>query len=524
MRRYVKIFALCLTIALLALTVLISCDRTPPTYNETPPARNNFMSRSRTVYDNINGKSVSVDLFFRNQGEAFNNPNVGVALMLYQCIMYKQSHPDENVTISFTSFHLSVVAAVCLDESKADYSRMKSLYDREFDNDGYVRIAYLLVAAAKIGINVTVIGQIDGSATYHWQDKSWKDDLHFDEYFQSYLTQDSNIDGKTVGDFMTFRKANWTSYGDKAASDMMHNKTCTVSNYTDNRGVEHGAAIWFGSTNLDGIAGDGTNGNDNDQTGVIVSDHEELRRVVYNYTVLMSRYCKQEEINEFRDAVNKLNTDQIRLINSDRADEIYEQEQIVYLGSDSDNVFRLYFTPFGGSVGTWDTTYNPFCQYISKLLPINAGGGAITFVWNNVKYLTNFEYAKTLLNVIDTAFSENPRLTNKLYLRLPGVDYSQFDNLIEGENIGVKIFNQSGGNHAKDLQLCYLDNGKRHYVTMFSSLNFHQGSMWYQTNTVLIIDETVQTGNDVYVEFGKLTSHGVISEADRILKKQQSAS
>ena len=48
--------------------------------------------------------------------------------------------------------------------------------------------------------------------------------------------------------------------------------------------------------------------------------------------------------------------------------------------------------------------------------------------------------------------------------------------------------------------------------------------MWYQTNTVLIIDETVQTGNDVYVEFGKLTSHGVISEADRILKKQQSAS
>ena len=187
---------------------------------------------------------------------------------------------------------------------------------------------------------------------------------------------------------------------------------------------------------MDGIAGDGTNGNDNDQTGVIVSDHEELRRVVYNYTVLMSRYCKQEEINEFRDAVNKLNTDQIRLINSDRADEIYEQEQIVYLGSDSDNVFRLYFTPFGGSVGTWDTTYNPFCQYISKLLPVNAGGGAITFVWNNVKYLTNFEYAKTLLNVIDTAFSENPRLTNKLYLRLPGVDYSQFDNLIEGENIG----------------------------------------------------------------------------------------
>lgn len=477
-------------------------------------ADNNFMSRSVVSYPNINNSDVTVDLFYRFDGEARNNPNVGVGIMLYQCIQYKKAHPDKEVEISFTSFHLSVVAAVCLKRDSADFGRMKSVYDSEYTQDGYVRISYLLVYAAKIGIKTVVIGQIDASPVIIGG--GYRADYDFNKYFTGHLSDECEIEGKRVGDFMTFRKAYWTSYGDKSASDMMHNKTCTVSNYIDMNGVEHGAATWFGSTNLDGISESGANGNDGIQTGVIVSDHEVIRKVTYNYTELMSQYCEQEEIMEFRNAVAAMNKTQVDLILAGRSDEIPSNEQIVYLGSLTDRVFELYFTPFGGAVGKWDVKYNVFSKYINKLLPATAGDDYIVFAWNNVKYLTNFEYSKTLTNILVTAFTQNANTQSKLYLHLPGIDYSVFNNLTEGQNIGKKVVGQHKNNHAKDLQLSFAEDGERQYVTMFSSLNFHQGSMWYQTNTVLVVKETAETKNDLYVKFGYQNTWGVIDESDRL--------
>lgn len=473
----------------------------------------NFASRSEIMYDNINDKTVTVDLFYRYNGEIRNNPNVGVGIMLYQCILYKQAHPEQEVYISLTSFHLSTVAATGLVRGNGTLGRMTSLFDEEYTEVGFVRISYLLVCAAKLGINVTVVGQIDANPTI--QNGHWKSDIPFDEYFQSHMDDESVIEGKKVGDFLTFRKAKWTSYGDKAASDMMHNKTCTVSHYIDCNGREHGAATWVSSTNLDGIHQNGTNGNDNVQTGIIVSDHEELRKVVYNYTALMAKYCEQEEIAEFRDKVSDLNKTQIDLILAGRENEIPAGEQIVYLGGEKDPVFEMYFTPLGGSVGKWDANYNPFSKYIGKLLPAISGSDSITFAWNNAKYLTNFEFSQTLQNVLYTAFTQNTNLNNKLYLRLVGYDYSLFDSLVENENIGRKFINKQQSTHAKDFQLSYVENGVRHYVTAFSTLNFHQGSMWYQTNSVLIVNETAQTNNRVYVEFGKMATYEVINDSDK---------
>lgn len=517
MRTKLKLTISLLLTAIFVVTLLFAfagCDENVP-FEELQPTTNttNFQSKSTAQFDNINGKKVTVDLFKRNNGEALNNPNVGQGLLIYQCIEYKKAHPEQDVEITLTSFHLSVVAALCVKRDDRYFGYMKSLYDTEYDDDGFVRLSYLLVYAAKLGIKVTVVGQIDANPVE--QQNGSTDDYHFDEYFNSHLADEALIEGKHVYDFMTFQKANWTSYGDKSASDMMHVKSCTVSHYLDKDGKEHGGSSWLGSTNLDGINRYGVNGNDGIQTGVIISDHEGVRNVIANYTSLMAQYCGQEEIGVFRDLVVGLNTQQIDLISQGRSDEIPQDKAIVYLGTEQDDVFEMYFTPFGGSPNTWDTKYNPYAKYISKLLPSVSNSGSITLAWNNVKYLTNFEFSRMLTDVIKNAFEGNARITNKLYLKLPGIDVSAFDGLVVGENIGVKHINERHEYiHSKDLQLSYMEDFERYYVTMFNSLNFHQGAMSYQTNTMLVIKETKKTGNKVYVSFGAEVTNGVITYRD----------
>ncbi len=480
-----------------------------------------MLSRATVQYDNINGNTVTVDLYKRAPNEVLNNPNVGQALLLQGCMRYKQKYHDADLSITISSFHFSVVAAACVDVNSKYYGYMRSLYDRDSDSDGFVRISYQLVQAAKMGINVTVIGQIDASPVKAASGEQ-KKDLSFDKYFSGHLS-DKTDDGKTVGDYMKYRKSNWTSYGDKSASDMMHIKMCTVSAYIDDAGNEHGHSVWLGSTNLDGIDYRGSNGintgiNNGVQTGIIISDHKQLWQVAYNYITLMSNYCGQEEISVFRDKMIKLNTEQIDLITEGKGEQIPEDERVVYLGTESDKVFELYFTPIGGPMGVWDVKYNPYSKYLSKLLPAVSGGGSITFVWNNPKYRTNFEYSKTLTQVLEKAFTENARRTNKLYIHLPGFDTTVFDSLVQGKNIGVKKVNTNLGlsYHSKDFQLSYIEDFERHYVSVLNTLNMHQGAMSYQTNSLLVIKETAETGNDVYVEFGKLTTDGTITDDDRI--------
>ena len=484
---------------------------------KAPDKATNFLSRSTVLYKNINDKNVTVDLFYRTPDEAYNNPNVAQAIMIKQCMDYKKKYPQKDVYITLTSYHLSVVASVCIDPNSEDYGKMKSLYDCEY-KDGFYRVSYLLVEAAKLGIYVTTIGHINGSAVM--QESGKVPDLDHTQYFKDHMNDDCYNGTDKVEDYLVARTTDWTAVGDKAAVDMMHLKTCTVSNYIDNKGVEHGSAVWLGSINLDGIDMYGSNGNDSIQTGIVVSDHEKLRQVVYNFTQILTNYCKQEDVNYFRDKIINMNTEQIRLINAGKENEIAPDEQIVYLGSEKDEVFELYFSPFGGNNENWDTELNPFSKYISKLLPAVSGGNYIEFMWNNVKYVSSFGFAKTIEDVIQYSFTNNPNLNNKLYLRLNGIDTSKFENLKAGANIGyISVNKNMSGNHAKDLQLSYVENGKRHYVTMFSSINFHSGAVFGQTNTVLVVKETKHTGNNLYTDFAIYTVANIDFEKGRIQPK-----
>lgn len=156
-------------------------------------------------------------------------------------------------------------------------------------------------------------------------------------------------------------------------------------------------------------------------------------------------------------------------------------------------------------------------MYLSKLStsPTNQ---PITLAWTNGKFLSNFELANTITQVINSAFLTNSNINSKLYLKLTGINQDAFDNLVEGENIGLKSINKNviDSVHSKDLQLSYVENGQRQYVSIFNSLNIHEGSMSYQANTILVVKENANTGNNVYVALGVRTTINTITEADRL--------
>lgn len=469
------------------------------------PLENDYRSRTESVYENINGSDVTVYGFFRDVFESGNNPNFSQTLMVYQCIRYKEKHPEKRVYISIQSFHFSIALAACVDPTKPDYGHLKNLYGEEYNEDGYYRLSYLLVEAAKLGIEVCVVAQTDAAATE--QATGVIPDYSFVEYFTTHLSDDAYVAGKKVSDYMTFGNCEWRSYGDKAAADMMHNKTCTVSNYIDNNGVEHGAAVWLGSINVDGVNVREQNGNDTIQTAVVVTNHEKLRQVMYNFATLVAEYCRQEDVVPFRAEAIKKTTEQVELILNGEEHKIPKTEQIVYLGSETDPVFELYFTPLGGNFSTWDTVYNPYAKYVSAMLAASTGDDYIEFLWNNVKFNQNFEFADLIMEAVSKAFLNSSNKDSVLHLHLPGVNASYFNGLTAGENIAYKFVNIYGiGYHIKDFQLSYVENGERQYVTVLNSLNFHEGSTYHQTNTLLVIKENERTGNHFYVEYASLTT------------------
>lgn len=525
MKRFlIPFFTFLLVFSLLFSTCFVGTaqgDQSSPSTREEllTPLQNDYRSRTETTYSGINGKDVTLYGFFRESGEVGNNPNFSQALMIAQCIKYKDANPEEEVYISFQSFHISVVFAACVDPTKPDYGHVKSLYDCDYNADGYVRLSYLLVEAAKKGIHVCVVGQTDANPTAQDSSSPFVPDHSFVEYFQTALTAPSYISGKTVGDYLTFGNCRWLSYGDKSAADMMHNKTCTVSNYIDNNGVEHGAAIWTGSINLDGINYLEQNGHDSVQSAVLITEHEAMRQVLYNYAMLVADYCQQEDIVPFRVEVIKRTNEQVQLLLSGKGNEIAKEEQIIYLGSETDPVFELYFTPLGGAFSTWDTTYNPYAKYMSAMLAAADSKDYIEFIWNNVKFNQNFELADSIVEVIVQAFTINSNTNSKLHLTLPGLGGDAFNGLIAGENIGHKSVNNHPLNyHIKDLQLSYVENGARQYITIINSLNYHEGASYHQTNTILVIKESDRVGNNFYVEYATITTPSLNLLSERVQK------
>lgn len=533
MKRFTTLFRI-ISLCLVLVIMLSACQKNPvdPTPTPNPPSTdhsvqqptptNDFNAKALTTFHNINNKDVNVYSFCIEKDEVQNNPNFPQAVMLWQAMKYKEAHPEEEVYATISSFHFSIALAACLDETSEQYGMMKNLYDADFTDDGYYRLSYLCLEAARKGVNITVIGQIDAGPVFI-SENAVRDDLYFAGYFYDHLNDPAYIEGKTVKDFMNFRHAKWLSYGDKSATDMMHLKLSTVSHYRDNAGVDHGPAVWLGSINIDGVDYRGVNGNNGYQTALVITEHDELHRVLSNYVNLLKDWCEQEDALTFRTIANAMTTEQIDMIRAGNSQDIPAEDQIVYLGTEHDSVFKLYMTPFGGPANVWDTAYNPYCTYLAELAMAAKGEESIEFIWNSPKYKQNFELGESMMQVLATAFQTSSNKNNRLHLNFleaEGFTPELFSSLKAGENIGYISVNESEEYyHSKDVHLSYVKDGVRHYVTLMNTLNLHEGSMSYQSNLFLVIDETKATGNQFYVNYLSLLMPGM--EFEQVSKDEQ---
>ena len=473
----------------------------------------NFQGLHSTKYENINGKTVTAESFYRVYGESLNDPNCGMGLLLYQCIQYKVKHPDEDVKVTFSTYRFSASAAVCVIPESKYYGYMRSLFGTNYDEQGFVRLSYMFVEAARMGIEVTMINHLSSYATkqYNASTDSTKarNPINYKKYFNIALeTECYNSyvgEGKKVSDYLNFVNVDWTI--DDQQINMHHLKSLSVSHYLATDGSEHTSALFLGSPNLDENDYLGRNGNTYSQSGVIVSDHDDIFRVHYNYNMILARLAHQEGMQELRMIMADLNNEQIALIKSGRGDEIAPDEQIVYLGSENDDVFELYFAPLGGGVDAWNDEFNPICKYISKL---SESTGYIEYT--NVQYGYGKSYLGYMMEQkLAQAFCNNPNPENKITIRIDDFDTSAIQKLEIGTEIGYRFITDGDKMHSKDFLISYEEDGKRHYVSILTSCNLYMMAFNYRSNSILVIHETEDIGGDFYTGYGEKFTGGMIS-------------
>ncbi|MBO5339089.1 MAG: hypothetical protein J6A96_05250 [Clostridia bacterium] len=482
--------------------------------NNRPTNNQNFQGLGVSTYDNINGKTVTVEPFYRNYGESYNDPNYGMGIMIYQCIQYKLAHPEENVKITFSSYRTSATAAVCVIPESKYYGLMRSLFGTNYDEHGFVRISYMLVEAARMGIEVTMINQLPsyGTKQYNGVSGEVKTRSHIDfvQYFNEALKTecyDKYVgEDKNVSDYLDFIVVDWLL--DDQTQNMQHVKHAAVSHYLATDGTEHSSAVFYSTANLDENDYLGRNGNSFSQSGVIISDHDELYRTNHNYIMLMAKYKHKEGIQELRVITSDRSEKQIALLKAGRGAEIPKDEQIVYIGSESDKIFELYFTPLGGASDAWDTDHNPVCNYTEKMA---FSDDYVEFVCNQYAYGRSY-FGYAVERMLEVAYCQRPNPQNKISIKIDDFDTEAINNLELGKDIGYRDIGPGVANriHAKDFMLSYEEEGMRHYVSIMTSCNFGLVAYYYRTNSILVIHETEETGNDYYETFGQKYSYGMI--------------
>ncbi len=470
-------------------------------YDSLPVANNpeNFQGLGHTTYANINGKTVTAEAFYRYHNESLSDPNNGMGLLIYQCIEYKRAHPEEDVKITFSSYRTSVTASVCVIPESRYYGYMRSLYTTNYDEHGFVRISYMLLEAARMGIEVTLVNQLNSYSVAQYSPAAKKTKvrapLSMKTYFNRALKSEcynKYAKGKNVSDFMNCTIVDWTV--DEKTCDMQHIKSATVSHYLATDGSEHTSAVFVSSANLDENNYYGYNGNNGSQAGCIVSDHDDLYRVTYNYMQLMTKYKGQEEIYKLRKLVNEMNDKQIALIRAGREEEIPRDEQIVYLGSETDKVFEMYFTPLGGSADSWDTVKNPFCKYFTKF---SKSEDYVELYWNEFGFGSDYNCRLTE-KLVTKAFCDKPNVNNKFSISISDFDSKKIEELKLGREIAARSIKDGTSIHSKDILLSYQEKGVRHKVSLITSCNYYMVAFNYRTNSALVINETEESGGNYY--------------------------
>lgn len=484
-----------------------------PHFSKLPQMNNpeNFQGVASTSYANINGKTVYAEAFYRLFNESPYDPNCGMGLLIYQCIQYKLAHPEADVKIGYSSYRTSATASVCVLPESKYYGYMRSLYGTNYDEHGFVRISYMLVEAARMGIEVTMICQLPTYGVQQYDPSDGKlhvrKNIDYRTYFNAALKTDcynKYAEGQKVSDYLDFVPVGWTV--SDQTENMQHTKSAIVSHYLATDGTEHTSGVFVSSSNFDENNYKGANGNNNSQSGAIISDHDELFRVTYNYYQLMKKYSYKEGMQEFRRAMVRANEEQIALIKSGRGDEIPSAEQIVYLGTENDPIFQMYFTPLGGAQDTWDLEHNPICQHMNNFA---ASEDYVEFVWIHAEYARPYT-GKIIEQILKDKYCNEPNPQNKIVTKAEKLQIDEIKELELGTEIGYCDIQENDRTHSKDIMMSYQLDGTRHYVSIMTSCNYYMIAFNIRANSILVINETDETGNGFYRAFGSRYSYGMI--------------
>ena len=490
-----------------------------PFFDTLPRTTNtsNFCSLGTTNYGAINGKTVTVDTFARLYNESLNDPNFAEGILIYQCIQYKVRHPEEEVYLYYSSYRTSVTASVCVDRNSKFFGYMRSLFDTEYDNFGFIRISFMLVEAARMGIHVTVLPQLDSYGKKQYSatasgNLATRSNLSYETYFKDALKKNcytSYANGKKVSDFFNFAKVEWAI--NESGTEMHHIKTCLASHYLDKDGVEQGPGVFFTSANLDENDYLGRNGNNGMQTGVIITGHDDVYRVTKNYLDTIAKYRGRDDSSVFKDYMYRTQTEQIDLILAGRENEIASDKQLVYLGSDTDDVFEMFFPPLPGPYAVWDAKYNPYCKYVTEMAQST---GPKIFSWIVAKSENSNDFTHTFDDIICEAFHKNKNVENRIYMRYSAFNKAKYNDLVVGRDIGFRSVNDTTTSiHAKDVLMSYVKDGSKKYVSIINSCNFHSAALYFESNHILVIKET-EENHGVFTSLGLKVTNGCIRTTD----------
>ena len=467
-------------------------------YNKLPRVQSKqrmsaLLSRNTAFYKDAVGKKVLADAYYCAEGEEYGTNEAAVGLLLYSSIIYKIENPQAAVSISFTSSDIDVETAVCVVYQSRYFGYVRNLEGEgnEYDGNGFIRISYMLVEAAKMGIDVKVVS-LTGE----------KDDftLYINRGLES-KCYNKYAKGKSVSDYLTLETVKWSEEG---AGESMSLTALAVSAYTDR----------FKDKYVDGavfISGDGLGGVDENGkretscSGVTVTGHKEIYNVTKNFISLLGKYSGEGEFDSFKKVLNERNAAQTEMFAQGDQAKIPEKERIVWLGDENDSVFKLCFSVGEGSAySLYEREITAFADSLEK----HPDESRILLL-NGSSYKEGSALLAKVSGAIDSAFAENKNSANRLSLTVKGYKNEKLSSLTEGD-IGYMSQSDAGAG-SDELLMSYVTEDGRVYVTILSSPLMEDGAE-SRVDMLISVSENETLGDSFFMAIGNESDGECIKE------------
>lgn len=437
-----------------------------------------LLSRNTAVYT-VNGNKVLADAYFCGVGEAQSTPESAIGLLLYSSILYKIANPREKVSISFTTSGFSPNIAVCVLPQSRYYGYVMMLDGgRDHNSNGFVSIGYMLVEAAKMGIDVNV--------SIASESKS-----ELAEYIGNGLAQkcyEKYTDGERVSEYLTLKTAEW-------GVDLT---ALTVSKYMDRFGELHESGTCLTAGTLSGVNTSGVKASS--CSAVTVTGHMGVYNATNNFIDLLNEYS-DIGFEEFKNELDKRNSAQTELFGLGLGSIIPANELILWLGNWEGDVFKLKFSVEESSICSDELDA---LASSAELYPEEYR----TLIFNQAS-LAEGLLADTAKKAIEKAFADCKNRENRLSLAINGYKNEKLAALSEGYDVGYLSLKDLGA-ETNEMLLSYFEDGQRRYSSLFYSPFAEEGEK--SVGMMLMLAENEDVGDRFFMSLGHAADQKCVKE------------